>query len=88
MRPPVHGQRVVLGVRPEHLRPDPQGMHEGTVQLIEPMGNHQVVWMAGSGRSLAAVVDEAMPLRPDQPLRYAMDATRVSLFDRADECRL
>ena len=88
VRPPVHAQPVVLGVRPEHLRPDPQGPHEGTVQLVEPMGNHQVVWIAGGGRSLAAVVDEALSLQPDQPLRYAMAAARVSLFDRADERRL
>jgi hypothetical protein len=44
--------------------------------------------IAGSGRSLAAVVDEAMPLSPDQPLRYALASARVSLFDRATECRL
>jgi multiple sugar transport system ATP-binding protein len=88
VQPPVHAQPAVLGVRPEHVRPDPQGAHEGTVQLLEPMGNHQVVWIAGSGRSLAAVVDEALPLQPDQPLRYTMAAARVSLFDRAKECRL
>jgi multiple sugar transport system ATP-binding protein len=36
---------AVLGVRPEHVAIRADGPMAGTVSLVEPMGNHQVVWI-------------------------------------------
>ncbi len=52
------------------------------------MGNHQIVWIARDGLTLAAVVHEALDLRADQPVRFGIDRSRLSLFDRATEQRL
>ena len=87
-KPPVAGQAVVLGVRPEHLRLHAQGAHEGVVQLVEPMGNHQVAWLDVGGLVLAALVGESVPLAADERVRFDLDVARVSLFDRQGEQRL
>ena len=46
------------------------------------MGNHQVVWLDCGGHNLSAIVHDARALAPGQAVRFAIDAARVSLFDR------
>ena len=79
---------VVLGVRPEHVIVCDTGPLQGSVALVEPMGNHQVVWIAAGALQLAAIVNDNRVLTVGQPLRFGIDAQRVSLFDRATELRL
>jgi multiple sugar transport system ATP-binding protein len=89
LAPSLSGPReVVLGFRPEHVRLAADGEFEGRVQLVEPMGNHDVVWIVSAGLSLAAVVHEGVDLQFDQPLRYRIDARRASVFDPASGERL
>ena len=85
---PQQGQSVVLGLRPEDIRLDPQGELSATVQLVEPMGNHQVVWLQTAGVTLAALVHDGRPLQVEQVVRFNVDRSRVSLFDAASELRL
>ena len=92
--PPAHGQPVVLGLRPEHLQLTPGdgsgacSALGGRVQLVEPMGNHQVVWVERGGLQLAALMHDAKLLQPDQAVSVSIDAGRLSLFDRQTEQRL
>jgi multiple sugar transport system ATP-binding protein len=79
---------VVLGVRPEHVSVSDDGQFSGTVALIEPMGNHQVVWLACGALQLAAIVNDNRVLALGQPLRFTIDTARVSVFDKASEQRL
>ncbi len=88
LQPVRDQQAVLLGVRPEHVRLDPQGAWRGVVHLIEPMGNHQVVWLKCGEQLLAAIVDEHVQLQPDQTLSFQLDLARASLFDQASEQRL
>ncbi|MBL0087951.1 MAG: ABC transporter ATP-binding protein [Ideonella sp.] len=81
-------QPVVLGIRPEHVHIGPAGDREATVQLVEPMGAHQVVWLSHGGLSLAAVVHDAQVLAMGQAVRFHLDHRRLSLFDQASEQRL
>ena len=85
---PPHGQPATLGVRPEHIRIGPGGTWPGTVQLVEPMGNHQVVWIEHAGLSLAAVVHDALALDTGAAVRFSIAPQRVCLFDRASGERL
>jgi len=87
-KPAQAGQEVVLGIRPEHVRLDPQGAWRATVHLIEPMGNHQVVWLKTGGQLLAAIAEDKLALQPDQEIAFTVDLTRISLFDKASEQRL
>lgn len=78
----------MLGIRPEHIRIGEDGALEGTVALVEPMGNHQIVWIASAGQQLSAIVNDTRAFAFGQSVRFAVDAARVSLFDKASEQRL
>ncbi|MFB9246378.1 ABC transporter ATP-binding protein [Massilia antarctica] len=82
------GQALVLGIRPEHIRIGADGALEGTVALVEPMGNHQIVWIASAGQQLSAIVNDTRVFALGEPVRFAVDAARVSLFDKASGQRL
>ncbi|MEK8053184.1 ABC transporter ATP-binding protein [Ideonella sp. DXS22W] len=85
---PGAGAPMVMGVRPEQLRIAADGPVAGKVQLIEPMGNHQVVWVDVAGQAVAVLDHAALPLATDQPLRLALAADRLSLFDPDTGARL
>ncbi|MEI7536096.1 MAG: ABC transporter ATP-binding protein [Comamonadaceae bacterium] len=79
---------VVLGIRPENLRIDADGQFQATVSLIEPMGNHHVVWLEFGGKLLSSVVSGPLTVGVDDAVRFGLDADRISLFDRVTEQRL
>jgi multiple sugar transport system ATP-binding protein len=74
---------VTLAARPEHIQIDDAGPLSGSVTLVEPMGNHRVVWLECGGQRLSAIVQDARPLALGQAVRFAIDARRISLFDPA-----
>lgn len=85
-QPPVHGQPVVLGVRPEDVdagSAGTPGSYRAPVTLVEAMGAHRVLWHDFHGCEVAAIVPDdraggAFTLRPE----------RISLFDEATTQRL
>jgi len=79
---------VVLGVRPEHLTIRDDGPLPAEVTLVEPMGNHQVVWLRCGGHLLSSLVHDTRVFAPGQGVRVAVDVARVSLFDPRDGRRL
>ena len=79
---------VTLAARPEHLHIDDNGAMSGTVTLVEPMGNHQVVWIDCGGQALSLIEHDARPLASGQTVRFTIDAARVSLFDQGSGERL
>ncbi len=74
-------QRAVLGVRPEHIRIEAGGALAGTVVLVEPMGNHQVIWFACAGQQLSCIAPDSRVFVPGQAIAFHIDAAAVSLFD-------
>jgi multiple sugar transport system ATP-binding protein len=82
------GRAAVLGVRPEHVALRADGGMKGTVSLVEPMGNHQVVWIRCGAHTLASLVHDERIYAPGQAVRFAVDANRVSLFDPESGNRL
>ena len=81
-------REVVLGIRPEHILIGEAAPFEGTVALVEPMGNHQIVWIAAGERKLSAIVNDNRVFALGQTVRFGVDTARVSLFDKASEQRL
>jgi multiple sugar transport system ATP-binding protein len=71
-------------MRPEHIRveADMRGPHAGVVSLVEPMGNHQVVWISCGEHLLSAIVQDGRSFAPGAALAFSIDTSRVSLFDR------
>jgi multiple sugar transport system ATP-binding protein len=85
---------AVLGVRPEQVTIVGDGetagaaAAEGEVSLVEPMGNHQVVWLRCGAHLLSALVHDGRSIVPGQRVGFAIDGARVSLFDPQDGQRL
>jgi multiple sugar transport system ATP-binding protein len=82
------GGPAVLGVRPEHIRIAEGGVLAGTVSLVEPMGNHQIVWIAAGDQLLSCIVHEVRNFARGEAIRFDIDASRISLFDAGTELRL
>jgi multiple sugar transport system ATP-binding protein len=79
---------VTLAVRPEDIHLGQDGPLQATVTLVEPMGNHQVVWLDCGGQGLSSIVHDQRPLATGQAVRFDIDAARVSLFDPVAGTRL
>jgi multiple sugar transport system ATP-binding protein len=87
-QPPPSGHACVLGVRPEDVRIGPGLEHEGTVSLVEPMGNHRVVWLDYHGGQIAAIAQDKTAIATDEPLAFSLNRDHISLFDEASGQRL
>jgi multiple sugar transport system ATP-binding protein len=86
---PATGARAaVLGIRPEHIAIAPDAPLAGTVTLVEPMGNHQIVWIDAGGLLLSAMVHDNRAFVLGEAIRFAVDAERASLFDPQSEERI
>jgi sn-glycerol 3-phosphate transport system ATP-binding protein len=55
-RPGPDGRRVLVGIRPEHVRPDPAAGVPLALDLVEPLGSETVLHgrLVGSGEPLVA----------------------------------
>jgi len=86
--PAARARPAVLGVRPEHIAIMAGAPLAGTVTLVEPMGNHEVVWIDAGGQLLSAIVHDHRGFAIGEEIRFAIDAGRASLFDPDSELRL
>ena len=60
----------------------------GEVTLVEPMGNHQVVWLRRGKATLASLVHDGRSYAPGERVAFGIDVERVSLFDPVSGNRL
>ena len=82
------GQDVLLGVRPEHLTIDSDGTTQGRVTLVEPMGNHQVVWLDVAGQSVACLGSGELRVALDDQVGLSVQTEHINVFDRSSGVRL
>ena len=74
------GQKVVYGVRPEHLTLDPGGV-AATVSVVEPTGADTFVYAEIGGVPICATFDERHDFSPGRPITLAPRLDAVHLFD-------
>ena len=90
--PLVAGRAVVLGVRPEHVRVDADivsgEVHEAIVDIEEPMGADNLIWLKHAGHTLSVRVGGHRRFAPGTRVRLGLDLTMASLFDAQSEERL
>jgi len=89
---PMNGSRpkdgpAIYGVRPEHLRLDPQGI-PATVQVVEPTGSETQVLMRIGGQPVIGAFRERVSARPGEILPVRPDTALVHLFDQQSGQRL
>lgn len=90
-RPPVAGQSVILGVRPEDLvLADGAAPAAGraVVSMVETMGSTQIVWLNAGGVSLAVQSERDFAALVDQGVSVSVLADRISLFNPETQHRL
>ncbi|MEL6168713.1 MAG: sn-glycerol-3-phosphate ABC transporter ATP-binding protein UgpC [Pseudomonadota bacterium] len=85
--PGQDGQRVVLGVRPEHLELADTGL-PATVSVVEPTGSETHVVSHFNGAELTAVFRERHSFQSGQNIRLSPAADHLHLFDAASGARL
>jgi multiple sugar transport system ATP-binding protein len=82
------GDRTVsLGVRPEHLRLDPQGV-AAEIVTVEPTGSETQVALKFGGHDVIGVFRERILKAPGERLAIGIDAGHVHLFDAGTGKRL
>ncbi|CAD6532783.1 ABC transporter ATP-binding protein [Paraburkholderia metrosideri] len=85
---PTQGLPCVLGVRAEDVRIGEGSSERAKVSLVEPMGNHRVVWLDYHGIQVASIDQTKTPVTTGDTVAFSFDAAHVSLFDSASDARL
>jgi sn-glycerol 3-phosphate transport system ATP-binding protein len=80
------GRKLSIGIRPEHLRPGPDGLVL-QIDLLEPLGSETVViGRLPDGELLSVKLPGAAPA--EETLRVAIPAAQIHVFDAATGLRL
>ncbi len=80
----VSGAGAVLGVRPEHLdlqASGPAGTLQGKADVVEYLGNEELIHVSAGGMDVVAVVDSAYRVKPGDVLDLKIPLDKVHLFD-------
>ncbi|WMS42925.1 ABC transporter ATP-binding protein [Acuticoccus sp. MNP-M23] len=85
---PAPGQKVTLGVRPEHLALGDTGWDGFKVDIVEPLGADALVWVRKGAVALQMRVPGDTAPAVGQPVTLAADLDRLNLFDTASGRRL
>ena len=76
-----HGGPTIYGIRPEHLRLDPDGI-KASVQVVEPTGSETQVLLRVGDQSLVAAFRDRVSAKPGELLPVSPDRALIHLFDR------
>ncbi|WP_421693335.1 ABC transporter ATP-binding protein [Aestuariivirga sp.] len=82
--PPVHkaklGQKVVYGIRPEHLAVGVKGT-PAKVVVVEPTGPEMHIYADMGGQEICAITQDRLSLTRDQMIELMPRLDKVHLFD-------
>jgi len=88
----VAGRKVVLGVRPEHVKVDDENgtveFHEAVVDIEEPMGADNLLWLKHAGHTMSVRIGGTRRYPPGARVRLSFDMQVASLFDAQTEERI
>jgi multiple sugar transport system ATP-binding protein len=77
------GQKIVYGIRPEHLIPAPGGSGiPAKVSVVEPTGPEMHIYTEIAGTEVCAVSRDHLDYGPGQEIRLSPMLDRVHLFDQ------
>jgi multiple sugar transport system ATP-binding protein len=80
----VSGSEVILGIRPEHLdmvATGPSGVLNGSADVVEYLGNEELIHVSASGQDIVAVIGSEHRVRPGDALQLQLALDKVHLFD-------
>lgn len=81
------GQKVILGIRPEHIVIDSDSTFEAKVIVVEPMGNETHLSCVHGDTELQIITGANSVAKPDDKINLSYDSAKVHLFDFKSELR-
>ncbi|MEO0912747.1 MAG: TOBE domain-containing protein, partial [Pseudomonadota bacterium] len=85
----VPGQKVILGVRPEHITVEPEGVGlPAVVDLDEPMGSDSLLWLTIAGQQISVRIPADAQYAAGQKVGLTFDIAKSSVFDVESEARI
>jgi multiple sugar transport system ATP-binding protein len=78
------GSRVVAGFRPEHLELGEvgnAGTIQGTADVVEYLGNEELLHVTVQGREIVAIVDSSHRVRPGDVVQLRLPVDKLHLFN-------
>jgi len=79
------GQEVTLGIRPEHLRLEGEQLLSATVEVIEPHGDRDAVYLTTGDTELTALTTAGRITEEEASIAVDFDLERLWLFDADGE---
>jgi multiple sugar transport system ATP-binding protein len=86
------GKEIVFGIRPEDIsdrasvqNAEPESAMKVSVNVVEPMGSEQSVYLMTGETEFVAKMDARVPLRAGQQLEIVLDLAHMHAFDRATQ---
>ena len=84
----LEGRKVTYGIRPEHLRLDPEAGVGVQVTVLEPTGAETQVLGRLGGKPVVGAFRERITTKPGEMLMVSPDTALVHLFDTETGQRL
>jgi len=81
----TEGQRVLAGIRPEHVRHADEGPIKANVDVVEPVGHETIVYASAGEEHLVAIFDPSLTIRVGETIAMTVDAEAMHLFDAGTE---
>ncbi len=81
------GQKMVLGIRPEHLSVDGDNADSipAKVDVVEPLGDRKDVYLtSSSGERFIANLDPHVKIAMDQNIKMYLDISKIHIFEPGD----
>ena len=75
------GRDIILGIRPEHLRPTMGEGLQAIVNVIEPTGAETHIYAKLGEHEVRAITGDRLPLKAGQAVNLAAAPDRLHLFD-------
>ncbi len=78
------GNKLVVGVRPEHLdveAPPPSGSLSGNADVVEYLGNEELIHLSVGGHDIVALIGSEHHVKPGDDLTLNISLDKVHLFD-------
>lgn len=79
------GKKVVLGVRPENIFPDPQGSIQAQIEVIEPMGNEIILYCTINENRVVIRMDTREEFNPGDFIPISVKKEFIHFFDNETE---
>ncbi|HEX7191702.1 MAG TPA: ATP-binding cassette domain-containing protein, partial [Thermoanaerobaculia bacterium] len=86
-RPLANGTKLLLGIRPEHVKRGPGTgfVMRATVDVVDPIGHESIVYATAGQERITAIFSPESTPRIGETIEMRIDSARLHLFDAETE---